>query len=85
MDLFVSAYGARAGNLAMQVMATGGVFVGGGIAPKNIKKLQDGTFINNFVDKGHLFHPILQRVPVHVVMEQKTGLIGAAQFARAHA
>ena len=74
----------RAACLAMQVMATGGVFVGGGIAPKNIDKFRDGTFMEAFVDKGHLFRPILQKVPVHVVLEQRTALIGAAQFALAH-
>ena len=84
MDLFVSAYGGRAGNLAMQVMATGGVFVGGGIAPKNLDRMRDGTFVRNFVDKGPLFRPILEKVPVHVVLEQKTALIGAAQYAAAH-
>ena len=84
LHLFVSAYGARAGCVAMQVMATGGVFVGGGIAPKNIQKMKDGTFLEAFLDKGHLFRPILQKVPVHVVMEQKTALLGAAQFALAH-
>jgi glucokinase len=84
MDLFVSAYGARAGCLAMQVMATGGVFVGGGIAPKNIDRFRDGRFVEAFVDKGHLFRPILQKVPVHVVLEQRTALIGAAQYALAH-
>ena len=84
MALFVSAYGGRAGNLAMQVMATGGVYVGGGIAPKNIERMKDGTFIEAFLDKGPLFRPILQKIPVYVVMEQKTGLLGAAQYAIAH-
>ena len=84
LDFFVSAYGARAGSLAMQVMATGGVYVGGGIAPKNVSKLQDGTFMQGFLDKGSLFGPILSKIPVHVVMEQKTALLGAAQFALAH-
>ena len=84
MDLFVAAYGGRAGNVAMQFMATGGVFVGGGIAPKNLDRLRDGTFVRNFVDKGPLFQPILEKIPVHVVLEQKTALIGAAQFAASH-
>jgi glucokinase len=84
MDLFVSAYGGRAGNLAMQVMATGGVYVGGGIAPKNLDRMRDGTFMRNFLDKGPLFRPILEKIPVHVVLEQKTALIGAAQHAVAH-
>jgi glucokinase len=84
MDLFVAAYGGRAGNLAMQVMATGGVYVGGGIAPKNLPRMLDGNFMRNFVDKGPLFQPILEKVPVYVVLEQKTALIGAAQYALAH-
>lgn len=84
MQLFVSAYGGRAGNLAMQVMATGGVYVGGGIAPKNLDRFRDGNFIRNFLDKGPLFGPILEKIPVYVVLEQKTALIGAAQFALKH-
>ena len=85
MRLFVSAYGARAGNLAMQVMSTGGVYVGGGIAPKNLELMKSGAFMEAFLDKGPLFGPILKKMPVYVVTEQKTGLIGAAQFAVAHA
>jgi glucokinase len=84
MDLFVSAYGGRAGNVAMQFMATGGVYVGGGIAPKNLPRMLDGSFMRHFVDKGPLFQPILEKIPVHVVLEQKTALIGAAQYAVAH-
>jgi glucokinase len=84
MDLFVSAYGARAGCLAMQVTATGGVFVGGGIAPKNVEKFRDGTFLEAFLDKGDLFRPILRKIPVHIVLEQRTALIGAAQYAVEH-
>lgn len=84
MTLFIGAYGGRAGNLAMQFMATGGVYVGGGIAPKNLDRLRDGTFMRHFLDKGPLFRPILNKIPVHVVLEQKTGLIGAAQYAAAH-
>jgi glucokinase len=85
MNLFVSAYGARAGNLAMQVMSTGGVYVGGGIAPKNLELMKSGVFMEAFLAKGPLFRPILQKMPVHVVMEQKTALLGAAQYAFAHA
>jgi glucokinase len=84
MSLFTAAYGGRAGNLAMQFMATGGVYVGGGIAPKNLDRLRDGTFVAHFLDKGPLFRPILEKIPVHVVLEQKTALIGAAQYALAH-
>jgi glucokinase len=84
MDLFVSAYGGRAGNLAMQVMATGGIYVCGGMAAKNLDRMRDGSFVRNFLDKGSLFRPILAKIPVHVVTEQKTALIGAAQYAVAH-
>lgn len=85
LDLFMSMYGARAGNLAMTIMSTGGVFVGGGIAPKNLAKIKDGTFMAAFVDKGHHFRPIVSKFPVHVILEQKTALIGAAHYAAAHA
>jgi glucokinase len=80
----MSMYGARAGNLAMTVMSTGGVFLGGGIAPKNLEKLKDGTFMKAFLDKG-FFRRFMEKMPVHVVMEQKTALIGAAHYAASHA
>lgn len=85
LDLFMSMYGARAGNLAMQIMATGGVYIGGGIAPKNIEKLKDGTFMKAFTDKGAHFEPIISDFPVHVILEQKTALLGAAHYARERA
>ena len=68
----------------MQVMSTGGVYVGGGIAPKNLDLMKSGKFMEAFLDKGPLFRPILQKMPVYVVTEQKTGLLGAAQYAFAH-
>lgn len=80
MDVFMSAYGARAGSLSMQVMASGGCYVGGGMAPKNLDKIRDGTFMQAFVDKGHVFGPICEKIPVYVVMEQKTALLGSAQY-----
>jgi glucokinase len=83
LDIFLSMYGARAGNLAMTLMATGGVFVGGGIAPKNLERLKDGTFMKAFMDKG-FFRQFMEKMPVHVVMEQKTALIGAAHYAASH-
>ena len=84
IDTFISMYGARAGNLAMTLMATGGVFVGGGIAPKNIQRVADGTFIKAFRDKG-FFRQFMEKMPVHVVMEQKAALIGTAYYAASHA
>jgi len=63
IDLFVSLYGAEAGNLALKIMATGGVYLGGGIAPKIIAKLRDPVFMNAFTTKGRL-RPLLQAMPV---------------------
>jgi glucokinase len=82
LDIFVSVYGAQAGNLALAFKATGGVFVGGGIAPKIIGKLTDGTFLEAYKDKGRLSE-MVERVPVEVVMEPRTALIGAARYAAA--
>lgn len=81
LDLFVSLYGAEAGNLALKVMATGGVFVGGGIAPKIIRRLTDGTFMHAFTAKGRM-RPLLQAMPVCVILNDKTALLGAARCAR---
>ena len=82
LDLFTSIYGAAAGNLALQVMAVGGVFIGGGIAPKIIWKLKDGAFMKAFKDKGRLSH-IVVHIPVKVMMNEKTALLGAASRAMA--
>jgi glucokinase len=80
LHLFVSIYGAAAGNLALQVMASGGVYLGGGIAPKIIWKLRDGTFMKAFRDKGRL-SPIVGRIPVKVIMNDRAALWGAAAHA----
>jgi len=79
-DMFVSIYGAEAGNLALKVKAIGGLFVGGGIAPKIIDKLRDGTFMRAFTHKGRL-SPVLESIPVRVILDPKTALYGAARFA----
>ncbi len=80
LDLFVSLYGAEAGNLALSHMATGGVYLGGGIAPKIISKLKESVFMNAFTTKGRL-RPLLQDIPVRVIMNAKTALLGAARHA----
>lgn len=80
LELFVSIYGAEAGNLALKVVARGGVYVGGGIAPKILPRLLDGVFERSFLDKGRL-SPILQRTPVKVVKNPDAGLVGAAAIA----
>ena len=80
LDLFVALYGAEAGNLALKVMATGGVFVGGGIAPKIIDKLTETTFMQAFCTKGRL-QPVLEAIPVRVILNEQTALYGAARCA----
>jgi len=80
LDLFVSIYGAAAGNLALQVMALSGVYIGGGIAPKIICKLKDGAFMHAFKNKGRLTS-IVQRIPVRIIMNDRAALLGAATYA----
>jgi glucokinase len=77
LDLMVEIYGAEAGNLALKLMATGGMYLGGGIAPKILPKLGDGTFMRAFVAKGRL-SAVLERIPVQVVLNDRTALVGAA-------
>ena len=81
MDLFVEVYGAYAGNLALAGLCRGGVYVAGGIAPKIIDKLREGSFMKAFRDKGR-FSGLMDEIPVHVVMNPKVGLLGAAEEAR---
>lgn len=80
LDLFVALYGAEAGNLALKMMATRGVFVGGGIAPKILAKMTGGTFIDAFVEKGR-FETLLRTIPVRVLLNDQAALLGAARFA----
>jgi glucokinase len=80
LDLFVTLYGAEAGNLALKMMATGGLFVGGGIAPKILDRLRDGRFIAAFHAKGRM-RPLVEAMPVRVVLNDRTALIGAARHA----
>lgn len=80
LNLFISVYGAEAGNLALKAFAVGGVYVGGGIAPKILPKLQDGAFVHAFTDKGR-FAELMQTIPLKVAMNPRAPLIGAANFA----
>jgi glucokinase len=80
LDWFVSIYGAEAGNLALKLMATRGIFVGGGIAPKILPKLQSGAFLDAFCDKGR-FEPLLRAIPVRVLLNDQAALLGAARYA----
>jgi glucokinase len=80
LDLWISVYGAEASNLALKLMATGGLYLAGGISPKIISKLTGPTFTQAFLEKGRL-SPLLQAIPVQVIMNDKTGLLGAARCA----
>jgi len=84
LDMFVSAYGAEAGNLALKILSVGRLYVGGGIAPRILEKLKDGTFLKAFTDKGRLSQ-LLVNTPVRVILESRTALIGAAAYAEARA
>ena len=80
LDMFVAAYGATAGNLALTAVTTAGVFIGGGIAPRILPALQKGLFIDAFNDKGPM-RPLLEAMPVQVILNPQAGLVGAAVFA----
>jgi glucokinase len=73
-------YGAEAGNLALKMMATGGVFVGGGIAPKILDKLKEPNFMQAFCAKGRM-QPLLEAMPVRVILNDQAALYGAARCA----
>lgn len=77
LGIFVSILGAEAGNLALTVMATGGVYLGGGIPPRILQALQSGSFMEAFIRKGRL-SGIMKDIPVRVIMNPRTALIGAA-------
>jgi glucokinase len=80
LNLFVSVYGAEAGNLALRGKATGGVYIGGGIAPKILAKLEDGTFMRAFLHKGRYLE-LLSGMPVRVILNDQAALQGAAFYA----
>lgn len=81
LAIFVAMYGAEAGNLALKALAVGGVFVAGGIAPRILPALTSGPFLDAFRDKGR-FADLMRTMPVHVVREARTALLGAARVAR---
>jgi len=84
LEIFVSAFGAEAGNVALKVLAMGGIYLGGGIAPKILKTMESGAFTKAFLDKGRL-SPLLENVPVRVILDDTCALLGAAAFAEARA
>ena len=80
LELFVAIYGAEAGNFALKVMATGGVYIGGGIAPQILEKLREPIFMEAFVAKGRL-RSLMEAMPVRVIRNDRTALLGAARCA----
>jgi glucokinase len=79
LDIFVSVLGAEAGNLALKVMATGGLYIGGGIPPRIISLLEKPSFLRAFKNKGR-YSELMERIPVHVITNTKAALIGAAFY-----
>lgn len=77
LDLFVSILGVEAGNMALSLLATGGVYLAGGIPPRILPRLQDSTFRSNFLDKGR-FASLLENIPIHVIIHPQVALYGAA-------
>jgi glucokinase len=80
LEMFVEAYGAVAGNLALTAVTTGGVFLGGGIAPRILPALETGRFVQAFNDKEPM-RALLEAMPVHVILNAQAGLLGAAVYA----
>jgi glucokinase len=79
MSLFVTIYGAETGNCALHFMSTGGIFIGGSIAAKNVNKMKDPVFMKSFLDKGRMT-PLLKQMPVKIVLNDDSGIIGAARY-----
>ena len=83
LSLFVELYGALAGNLALQFLTKGGVYLGGGIVPRILPLLEQGSFMQAFLEKGR-FKSFLTEVPVKVILNDRSALLGAAQYAFTH-
>ena len=74
-------YGAECGNTALKMMATGGIYIGGGIAPKIISVMKESLFLEAFLDKGR-FSEFLSSIPIKVAMNDNTALLGAKDYAK---
>lgn len=81
LEIFVSIYGGEAANLALQMLAVGGIFIGGGIAPKILNEMKEGGFMKRFVQKGR-FTSLLLGIPVKIILNENTALIGAGAYAK---
>jgi glucokinase len=80
LDLWIGVYGAETSNLGLKIMSTGGLFLAGGISPKILPRLKGSLFMEAFLDKGRM-RPLVEAMPVHVVTNEKAGLLGAARCA----
>lgn len=80
VDWFISIYGEQAGNVALHFLSVGGVYLGGGIAPQMVDKIKEGGFYKSFIDKGR-FDVLLKKIPVWVILNDNTALLGAANYA----
>lgn len=80
LDLFVALYGAEAGNLVLKFFGTAGIFIGGGIAPKILARMQSGLFMDSFVAKGR-FRETMKGIPVSIIVNERSALLGAAHYA----
>jgi glucokinase len=80
LDLWIAVYGAETSNLGLKIMSTGGLFLAGGISPKILPRLKGSLFMEAFLDKGRM-RPLVEAMPVHVVTNEKAGLLGAARCA----
>jgi glucokinase len=83
MEVFVSAYGAEAGNLALRTVAVGGIYLSGGISRRILKNLQDGAFMKWFVNKDRQ-ESLLSQIPVRVILNDNTPLFGAVRYLAQH-
>ncbi len=79
LNIFVSVYGSETGNCALNFLATGGIFIGGSIAAKIVPRMQDPAFMNSFLDKGRM-RVLLADLPVKIVVNDDSGIIGAARY-----
>jgi len=79
LSIFVSVFGAQTGNCALNFMSTGGIFIGGSIAAKIVPKMKDPLFLESFLDKGRM-GTILKDIPIKIVINDDSGMIGAARY-----
>ena len=83
MEIFIEAYGTETGNLALKLLSYGGIYIAGGIAAKILPLMQDGRFLNAFKDKGRV-SPLIQEIPVHIVLNPQVGLVGSVLYGLQH-